>query len=78
MNNPMTLGHCVPLQAAPVSALGSNVANVHAICSHMVQLDVQSCRKESHLRKVYKQTRRKKTGQSRKKRKLKMKGKTGK
>ena len=42
MNDAMTFGDCVPLHAASVTALGSELANVHAICSHKLQLDVQS------------------------------------
>ena len=41
MNDAMTVGDCVPLHAASVTAIGSELANVHAICSHKLQpLDV--------------------------------------
>ena len=42
MNDAMTVGDCVPLHAASVTALGRELANVHAIFSHKLQLDVQS------------------------------------
>ena len=40
MNDAMTVGDCVPLHAASVTTIGSELANVRAICSHKLQLDM--------------------------------------